>query len=367
MLRPPRLVPVLTETGSSSHMLRSKQPPSSFSPDVDDNFAFIEQLLDTLQAEGDEEEEKPPEIKEPEPSCEPSIDAGSLQELQEALELSAALDPSAGSESWTTLINRFCEDGDESIVEKLLDNFLRSTSDAGNLIDAIGKKGLPPSKPVRSDLRSKLHLDLGVLRTQEVDTACLDPWEALLSSARGILQQSARTSQSPLSMGSLSGSLGTASPCSAASPSMQAQRARVRPGSKSRCLISGSLSLSGELAACDEGDEEVEQAKSKEERQPDEDLPIEGSLSHPSRAEILARLAAADDPDAMRSFLRTFLLGVRHRCLSGAACEAPTGSELLGQDDPEGMKSGYASSVWTCRSVETVNSVQSVITDFAGE
>eukprot|EP00931_Biecheleriopsis_adriatica_P096759 TRINITY_DN70447_c0_g1_i1.p1 TRINITY_DN70447_c0_g1~~TRINITY_DN70447_c0_g1_i1.p1 ORF type:complete len:358 (+),score=51.60 TRINITY_DN70447_c0_g1_i1:36-1076(+) len=338
--------PLLAQTpGSPSHLMVGKRSPKTRFV-VDDDLAFIEQLLDTLQADSTSSTAEQ-RTEEPGRGADNAEDThghgpgeladgrdlgaslGGLYEVQDPLEHVSVpeLCASADRESWTSLIGRFCEDGDESIVDRLLENFLSSGSDAANLIDAISKKGLTASverKEPLPDFRGQLHLkNLEQLRSIE------DPLEALLSSARLVLQ-SARTSQSPHSRSSANSSWAP-SPCAAQGPSEQSA---VAVASAAPCM---GVAM--------------------------------GDASHsPTRAEMLARLAASDDPDAMRNFLRNFLLGVRHRCLNEVEGMPAVGEVDSESEGANGSRSGYASSVWTCRSVNTEVSHQTAATsDFVSD
>jgi len=144
---------------------------------IDDDFAFIEQLLNTLEAE----ESKEPDAGRPAPSPDfPPTEADTERKLSE-LDVEALGHETPGEqENWSTLLNRFCEDGDESIVDALLDSFLKSSGDVGHLIEEIDK-GLP-KKAECSERTGDLSLDLSQMRSPALET-----WEALLNSARGIL------------------------------------------------------------------------------------------------------------------------------------------------------------------------------------
>jgi len=187
MLKVRRPSPVLTSV---------EAVPSGHVAPVDDNFAFIDQLLDTLQSEGDSGKGQTADAAQEREGnagsdCFPGMD--DLQDSPTSLMIdsTAVLD----NDTLSALITRFCEEGDESIVDRLLDNFLKSTSDAGNLVDAIGK-------PSQMHSRKTLHLNLDQMKKSDPLEKSADSWDALLNSARGVLL-SARASQSQSPPGSL--------------------------------------------------------------------------------------------------------------------------------------------------------------------
>mmetsp|Transcript_26989 Transcript_26989/g.48790 ORF Transcript_26989/g.48790 Transcript_26989/m.48790 type:complete len:318 (+) Transcript_26989:61-1014(+) len=303
--------------------LSSKESVQSCDGPIDDNFAFIEQLLDTLEAEG---KTKEPDAGNEKVQAEVSdAEADRVQPLPELQLLGQEVSTSGEPENWSALLNRFCEDGDESVVEVLLDRFMKSSGDVGHLIEEIDK-GLP-KKPVRAEASEQagdLSLDFSHLRSPALET-----WEALLHSARGILH-------------------------SARSHSM----ASARSG-RSAAFEGGPVAQPTPAPATGNAQEAdaVDNSKSSE----NETIANSGAdLS--AKAEVLARLSSQDDPEAMRKFMKTFLLGVRERYMSSIVQDAvrvaamgDSGSERGDDSD----SSGGSTSEMSCRSVSNVETEQS--------
>ncbi|CAK0804367.1 unnamed protein product, partial [Prorocentrum cordatum] len=142
-----------------------------------DDEAFLDELLDTLQGKdalslelGLQEHDADPELCRP-PACggadssrglaTVSTRSGSVAQAEDAeaqhllrqlgapsSTRSPRMDPlgellgCSDSEPWNDLLHRFCIQGDESIVEVLLDHLVQSGRDAGALIEALASADL---------------------------------------------------------------------------------------------------------------------------------------------------------------------------------------------------------------------------------
>mmetsp|Transcript_12742 Transcript_12742/g.34964 ORF Transcript_12742/g.34964 Transcript_12742/m.34964 type:complete len:341 (-) Transcript_12742:66-1088(-) len=332
------------------------QPPAAGG---EDNFAFIDRLLDTLQAEGGPEpwvESKrhtPREPPSPSLNGQGELDVMGALELCEPVSQPRATRASAGApapcESMNNLLSRFCEDGDESIVDQLLDNFLGSAGDAGSLIEAIGKgmvvKPLAqPQWPVqKTDLSAPVKIDMEKLRLQELESPCLKTWDALLLSARDLLQSARSHSPSCNEAATLPACVqDNAAPGGSSQPSTAGRSAERRPEVGGGNMSSGNTEA-GSSAANEHGD-----ALSMDLNSAD------------MRRDLLSKIAEMEDHEAMRTFMRHFLISMRRRLLS----ELPGGPEANDEaefgpgDDRETIGStstqDFDDDRWSCRSVNTV-------------
>uniref|UniRef100_A0A7S0FAM2 Uncharacterized protein n=1 Tax=Pyrodinium bahamense TaxID=73915 RepID=A0A7S0FAM2_9DINO len=368
-------------------------PPSS-----DDNFAFIDRLLDTLQSEqgpqANSEAESPREPHSDDLNVQSAWDAVGACELCEAVgsqpraavAAAVAAAPHSGAptgpngHTMSELLSRFCEDGDESIVDELLDNFLGSAGDAGSLIEAIGqgvvlrKQPRPLARPVpgmpKQDLTQPVRLrldEVGKVGLQDFDSPCLHAWDALLFSARDLLQ-SARTSPSPRSGHEAQKPRGGAGAQEAREDGAEAITAACRHegaagGSIGSTVACEAVAPVAAAAAASAGMPVTSPAPAPElATVPDalgEDL-----RTAEARRDLLAKLAEMDDHEAMRGFMRHFLIGVRRRILRNLP-----GSDALSDAGGSGAEGGGAAedeegastedfddddSDWSCKSVNTV-------------
>eukprot|EP00931_Biecheleriopsis_adriatica_P107141 TRINITY_DN81477_c0_g1_i1.p1 TRINITY_DN81477_c0_g1~~TRINITY_DN81477_c0_g1_i1.p1 ORF type:complete len:307 (-),score=84.09 TRINITY_DN81477_c0_g1_i1:90-1010(-) len=302
---------------------------------MDDNFAFIENLLDTLQGEEDAEGRAASKA-----SLDDILDAADLtREPPESQHAGNSSDrpPAIDQETLDAMLNRFCEDGDESIVDTLLDSFLKGQGDVGNMIDEIDKRARTGA--LAAPTSKSLHLDLEQLHGDDFGSPCLESWEALISSARGLLN-SARSSYSQYS---------------ARSPGLPVDSMQATAATGSGWVPPGK-SIEGK---CNEDDLDT----SGSERRDCKELPEhqsrgasgDGAITvDTSKAEILAKLASTESPQAVRNFMKSFLLGVRQRYISEYMRDVKPEAHGNAADDDSECDS--STSCWTCRSVSNVNS-----------
>lgn len=319
--------------------------------DDDDNFAFIDNLLDTLQTEGGHCERSRTCSKV---SCGhgvgEGVDAWGTDVQSRSAGLAAAVTEvqrAAGeSEPWSVMLSRYCENGDESVVDVLLDSFLRSTSDAKSLIDAIAccpsaaRAPIAPrarsafAKPARLSVpKAKSSLPKLDLNSQELDRHSFDVFDALLNSARGLLQ-SHRSSSSSVATPSARSPLALAA-TNDASATEEAHEPR-QPVAAEATGAPPATSAPGGVVA----------------RGPPRGAVADEELTLSSSA-MLARLAEMEDHEAMRDFLRHFLVGVRHRYWKG--CQAGSNAQADCLDDSADEEEEDEESIWSCRSVNTVS------------
>lgn len=310
----------------------------------DENFAFIEKLLDTLQdggassCESETEEGNDMlslECVNPGSPCAREIDVDLRRALDCGAIAGAADEPleSARAErtKWDGLLTAFCEDGDEKVLDTLLDSFLTSKSDAAMLVEALGdamprKQGYTNSKIVR-DAPLHLALDkLDRLAVADLESPSQHVWDALLDSARGLLQRSRTPRPTPCARKVLS-------------PTADCANLASGPVSSRSSRSNGGLSESSDIAAA---------------------LPAE-LRSPTSRAEFLAKIAEMDEAnhEVARAFMKRFFLGVRTRLVAALADtpdEAGT-DESASEDEEEASAMSAESnavtemSVWSCHSV----------------
>lgn len=322
----------------------------------DENYAFIESLLDTLQDEGASAYESDgedlhvlssPGGGNPASPCAREIDA----DLYSALDCSSVVAvagvhaESARSErrKWDGLLTRFCEDGDENVLDTLLDSFLTSKSDAAMLVEALGdavprkQHGYHGPRFAR-DAQLHLALDkLDNLAMADLESPSQNVWDALLDSARGLLQRGRTPLASPCSRKALSPS---------AAESLHGARgaASAREPSSRGGLSEASESWEPDGGACDA-------------------LPSE-LRSPTSRAEFLSRIAEMDEAnhEVARAFMRRFFLGVRSRLVAAMASTPDAGdaddSLAEGAEEESSVVESAESnavtelSVWSCQSFE---------------
>merc|ERR1711879_63952 len=175
---------------------------------------------------------------------------------------------------------------------------------------------------------------------------CMNSWDALLSSARGLLQ-SARTSS-------------RSTPCSARGSARGSAR---KPGNGANEQVSTTKepalesSVLGTLSGQAQGSPDPSQGPSST------GPSCEDVVPPVARADVLARLAEiseTEDTEAMRSFVRNFLLGVRRRWLKGDMGQSAADEDEDDESEDDGVvedekadSDDGTQSVWTCRSVKT--------------
>eukprot|EP00931_Biecheleriopsis_adriatica_P116165 TRINITY_DN91844_c0_g1_i1.p1 TRINITY_DN91844_c0_g1~~TRINITY_DN91844_c0_g1_i1.p1 ORF type:complete len:366 (-),score=99.41 TRINITY_DN91844_c0_g1_i1:164-1261(-) len=314
---------------------------------------FIEQLLDSLEASFESDAEK--EHGEVDLGAASIACALTLPEQDDSAKSDAGSETSLGS-----VLNRFCVDGDESSVDALLDKFLGSDTDASKLIEALGQTMLEEprssnTKPTDSK-NKKMFLPLDKLESARERNG-LDPFEALLGSARGVLQSARKHVAKRMRPHSAHPALGLPSDADAsaggrsASKSSKASRTKSGPSSKTRlsseqgtsreaapsvepakppCAASeAAVSVEDVVIPCEQ--EQVNTAVAPEGTRAD----VEGSgvdVSLPeAREKVIARIAEMDDPEEVRVFMKRLLLGVRRRYMATASAEQ--GGELDAGND----------------------------------
>lgn len=271
---------------------------------MDDNFAFVERLLDTLQAESQ---------GSPAPcDCHPVVP----EEKQGSLSLHPCepteITAEAKEESWNEMLSRFCEEGDENIVDSLLDSFLQQKGDVGSMIEEIDR---------RTALQKK-RLDFG----QSLQQPNLDKLEEVLQSASALL--SARSCRSHCSTGSAR-AFADSMPTTAGT----VDYATGKHGRLSDLVIEDAESdvqLSSEGGMLGE--------------------PCKAQASHATlnpKEELLAKIASTDSPEEIRNFMRSFLLSLRHRVLMSAVER-----DVASEDDVQSLSSAG----WTCHSMSRSSS-----------
>lgn len=306
-----------------------------------DDFDFIDNLLDVLEAERapKEESDADSDLECPEITSSVFSEKGLVlfEDLPEVRNLpfpamsvpacSSAAVPARPSamqgEQWNMLLNRFCEAGDDSIVDVMLDRFLGATGDIGSLMEAIEKE--VQSKATKADRSSSKQFSKGKMGAPALnlssihDSPCLNTWDALVLSARELMH-SART-------------------CDTARSSRSKQGAGVAMASspKSRAWAEGRVNplvrFKANSAAAGQEAETVPLPPAQDETgSPQSVPPTEHSLSvlalePEERDGIVARLSGVDD----REVMRRFLLRVRRRCLA---------SEEVGDSDEEAAALG---------------------------
>lgn len=324
----------------------------------DEDYVYIQHLLDTLQCEnepqkslnGDNDQFLESSVEDPHEisnlvdfSNQPSLGLEFSYESCDVLLGSSVVNecPKADTEvegnKWNKLLSRFCEDGDEDVLDALLDNFLTSKSDAAMLVEALSSSGpcksqASSSRP-RQALNAHLHLNLNQLQLPDV---CQKDWEALLDSARDLLRSSRTPSRSPCSLPAPPPLLEI--PCYAG-PGMDA-------GESHSCTPGHALEIS-----------EVADALPAELRSPT------------ARAEFLAKIAEMDgeNHEVARTFMRRFFMGVRQRLASTVASGSDSDEDeedenLVDDEEQEEEESAESNAItnpseWSCESVVTMSLV----------
>lgn len=439
-----------------------KTKPAALAVDaVDDNYAYIESLLDTLQQsdDGPEADSAPLTPHEsssgaldslgesdfPSLSMPGSEDVHNLhnEESESALQAEARPAANAGavhadSEAWNSLLQKFCQEGDESVVDVLLENYLKSTRDASNLIDAIDQNTFvsPPASSKASTNPRGFNLNLQQINGSKGMQFCspaVNSLDALLTSARGLLQSS-RTARShrgdsaesyvgsPTNLanahvlnldidGEAAGACPKACltrlsskesrPSDAAASSVvdgavvedrrpheyntdhcSPEEATAHAHAQAQAVWAAQTGSAQEEApahahaqahavwAAQTASAEASRATSKESSGqfiaphnagvvPDQEAANANPLMigpdgvPATRSEILHKLSEMDDPEAMRNFMKQFLLGVRRRLLH---MDGEAGEEEEDSDEDESSRDPSDDgnqSVWTFRSVNS--------------
>lgn len=301
-------------------------------PDPEDDLAYIERLLDTLQ--GDRESQAASQAAG---GAEDSVDAhlnlisspvnldqaethaictDSIDEAQDVDRDWQRCERNEKGPELNRLLNQFCKDGDESILDTLLDSFLTSKSDAASLVDALGSglamhEQVSPPRIGSKGNPSKVRLALDQLQS----VADPENEQDLLISAQDLLQ-SARSSASSIKD--------------------PAESPRIPPSNSQP-----HVQLTTHRQLC-----EVNTA-----------VP-EPLVSPRARAEFLAKVAEMEDVDheVARDFVRRFFIGVRRRVVEGTSIETDS---INAEDDDDSLERSVETnaisepSAWSCQSVVT--------------
>lgn len=308
---------------------------------ADEDFAFIDDLLATLGAEKSGEASGKTPSLESRPLSRTSDALEAKEDVVPTLELSelmvepAPLGNGVETETWGSLINRFCEDGDESIVDVLLDKFLRSGCDAGSLIDAVGHGAMMDTPaPARTDRHGRLNLNLQSLEhrtAQDLENQRFQAWDELLKTARELVDSklSSRSSSRSNSPVPLQGWQ---------TPPLHVHGAEGR-GLNACCGDSQCCDLG---ATCSTGTGGLPD-RSCCSRTPD----VCGAM--------LTELSEVDNYTALRSFMWSFLISVRQRAMEGRPCD-PSMFETMEIKGSRHWKEFNDDnlSVWSCQSVNTL-------------
>eukprot|EP00439_Symbiodinium_sp_Y106_P007145 s8642_g1.t1 len=286
---------------------------------MDDNFAFVERLLDTLQAES----QGSPAQSSGHPVAPEEKGIGSkgpsLQAPRGPCLEPTELTTEGKEESWNEMLSRFCEEGDENIVDSLLDSFLQQKGDVGSMIEEIDRRTALQKK---SHDNWNLRLDFG----QSLQQPNLDKLEEVLQSASALL--SARSCRSHCSTGSAR-AFADSMPTTAGT----VDYATGKHGRLSDLVIEDAESdvqLSSEGGMLGE--------------------PCKAQTSHATfnpKEELLAKIASTDSPEEIRNFMRSFLLSLRHRVLMSAVER-----DVASEDDVQSLSSAG----WTCHSMSRSSS-----------
>lgn len=277
---------------------------------------IIERLLDSLEKGDEIGNHGDSQAKSSSSTGKVAATKSLIEEAQEAME---SIGPEAGPEThaemeeWGALLNHFCADGDERVVDELLDKFLGSNCDAGSLIEALGR-GMPQDQqPSVTAKPSQNKVTFGLASLEDLkDPNNLNSFDMLLGSARGVLQSAPKPAKRR--------------PHSAHPTKIDVKKKR-RPHSAHPA--SGNVPTSA-----------PSKRKSKEPPPTADEVPsIESNedgvdVRRPeARANLLARIAEMDDDaQALRAFMKRFLLGVRRRYMTGASVE-DGGVSVKGCDD----------------------------------
>jgi len=302
--------------------------PGRVTPDdKDDNFAMLDKLLDTLTttADGPSLSSRPDSPQDDSIRGDPidewvqmsehdggeAANAAKMPAVQtgpESRSVSDSNGDAVGEQELNSLLHRFCEGDDDDIVDVLLDKFATSFSDASMLIEALGGRG------VFGKLSNQLsHVDgatwasppsSGDGTDDHFGSPCLTAWDDLFK--KEVNRTKSDMDDVPPKV---------AKP--EAGHSTQDSTTNMAPSSNTcptaRECVAQELC---EAAACQDG------------------------------SALLAALRDVEDFDAMRSFMRTFLIRVRRRVLGG--CDSDDG-DIEDDDD---------CSVWTCQSINTMSAVE---------
>eukprot|EP00419_Tripos_fusus_P011227 CAMPEP_0172663440 /NCGR_PEP_ID=MMETSP1074-20121228/5932_1 /TAXON_ID=2916 /ORGANISM="Ceratium fusus, Strain PA161109" /LENGTH=325 /DNA_ID=CAMNT_0013479441 /DNA_START=76 /DNA_END=1050 /DNA_ORIENTATION=+ len=304
--------------------------PGRLSPDdKDDDFAMLDKLLDTLTttADGPDLASRPDSSQDDFISGDPVAEWVQVSDLDDGFESAIAtktpVDVHTGPETrpasdsvgdavceqeLDSLLHRFCEGDDDGIVDVLLDKFATSSSDASMLIEALGGKG------VLGKVSNQLsHMDGGAWANSpssgegcddHFGSPCLTAWDDLFkkdakrtkSDMEDIVHpkvakpEVGNSAQDSTTDGAQSSTICPAAPESVAKVQVQLNVHLQHMQQELR-----------DAAACQDG------------------------------SALLAALRDVEDFDAMRSFMRTFLVRVRRRVLGGS--EAGDGEQSMSEDD----------------------------------
>eukprot|EP00929_Paragymnodinium_shiwhaense_P037559 TRINITY_DN19995_c0_g1_i1.p1 TRINITY_DN19995_c0_g1~~TRINITY_DN19995_c0_g1_i1.p1 ORF type:complete len:414 (+),score=68.39 TRINITY_DN19995_c0_g1_i1:109-1350(+) len=393
------------ETRRQTGLYGKKKATGTITVPDDDNYAYIEHLLDTLQSDDPPDVDSAPLTPhDNSPAYESSVDselaafndvvsvAASKAEAGATASARTTAAAEADSENWNSLLQRFCQEGDESVVDVLLDTYLKSTRDAGNLIDAIDQGTiLSPKVVAPKPSHPRLHLNLQQVNNKGM-TYCspvMSSLDALLTSARGLLH-SARSahSQGESLTGSPEFGPGAGPATFLASPRGSASTAPLEPdilGLPQEQIIerapevmhNGFVEDSEEKAAVAEGACQGETSvgpvppthphpscgsacaiATAPSPENDASYPVGPEGVPATRSEILSRLNEMEDPKAMRVFMKQFLIGVRRRLLNMDSEDGEGNDDAVEESDSDEESSRDPSdddnqSVWTFRSVSS--------------